>query len=141
MKYQWDSLLETGNENIDSQHKQLVAALNALIEACSAGTGKAELARTMEFLVTYTKKHFNDEEELQIRYGYDDYLRHRQIHRDFSVVIAGLAVRLQEEGPTASLLAEVRSKMGDWFINHIKGDDFYLAAFIKSQEERTGSGA
>jgi hemerythrin-like metal-binding domain len=135
MSYQWDSLLETGNEQIDSQHKQLVEALNHLVEACHAGTGKEELTRTIKFLLAYTAKHFKDEEALQIQYGYEDYLRHRQIHKEFTSVAVDLANRLQEEGPTVCLIAEVHSSMGDWLINHIKGDDFRLAAFIKGQGE------
>ena len=137
MTYQWDSLLETGNENIDSQHKQLIVALNDLVEACSLGIGKAELKRTIEFLLAYTVKHFKDEEALQIQYGYDDYLRHKQTHREFTAVAVALAARLQEEGPTVCLIAEVHSSMGDWLINHIKGDDFRLAAFIKGQEKES----
>ena len=39
MAYQWDSTLETGYEKVDNQHKQLVAALNALIEASKSGKG------------------------------------------------------------------------------------------------------
>ena len=134
MSYQWERFLETGNVHIDLQHKQLVAALNDLVGACHAGTGKAELTRTINFLLSYTVKHFQDEEALQIQYGYPDYLRHKQIHKDFTEVALGLAKRLEEEGPTVSLLAEVHSSMGDWLVNHIKGDDFRLAAFIKGQE-------
>ena len=136
MSYQWDSLLETGNKQIDSQHKQLFVIFNDLVEACQAGTGKAELARTIKFLLAYTVKHFKDEEALQLQYGYEDYLRHRQIHKEFTSVAVDLANRLQEEGPTACLVAEVHSSMGDWLINHIKSDDFYLAAFIKSKGKR-----
>ena len=133
MSYQWDSLLETGNEQIDSQHKQLIVVFNDLVEACHAGTGKVELARTINFLLAYTVKHFRDEEALQLQYGYEDSLRHRQIHKEFRSVAVNLANRLQEEGPTACLIAEVHSSMGDWLINHIKGEDFRLAAFIKSR--------
>ena len=135
MKYQWDSFLETGNENIDSQHKQLVSALKNLVEACQSGTGKAELARTIDFLLAYTVKHFADEEALQVQYKYDDYLRHKQIHEAFTAVALDLAKRLQDEGPTVALLAEVHSSMGEWLIKHIKGEDSRLAEFIKNQTQ------
>ena len=134
MSYQWDNLLETGNIHIDLQHKQLVAALNDLVTACHAGTGKAELTRTIHFLLAYTEKHFQEEEALQVQYAYPDYPRHRQIHKEFTEVAVDLAKRLKEEGPSVCLLTKVHSSMGDWLVNHIKGDDFRLAAFIKGQE-------
>jgi len=36
MRYDWTSDLETGNNTIDEQHKQLIAAINNLLEACSS---------------------------------------------------------------------------------------------------------
>ena len=41
MAYQWDSSLETGYEKVDKQHKQLVAAVNNLMEASASGRGDA----------------------------------------------------------------------------------------------------
>jgi len=34
----------------------------------------------------------------------------------------------------------VTETIGDWFINHIKGDDFRMAAFIKSKENGENNG-
>ena len=133
MLYEWDSLLESGIERIDSQHKQLVMALNDLVKACHSGESGVELTSAVDFLVTYTAQHFEDEEALQIQYKYVDYLRHRQIHREFRRVVEDIAERLRKEGPTAKLVEEVHSNMGDWLINHIKGDDFRLVTFITTQ--------
>ena len=133
MAYEWDSLLESGHELIDSQHKQLLDALKRLMESYHSEAGKDEVTRAVEFLLTYTAKHFNDEEALQIQYQYPDYLRHRQIHNEFKQVAIKLAERLKSDGASLSLLAEVHSSIGDWFINHIMGDDFRMAAFIKSR--------
>ena len=129
--YVWDSLLETGYTTIDEQHKKLIEALNRLLDACMAGTGKNELERTIDFLLAYTVKHFQDEEALQTQYEYPDIFRHKQIHEEFKTVAISLAERLRKEGPSTELVAEVYSHMGDWLVNHIKGDDFRMAAFIK----------
>jgi hemerythrin len=63
MAYDWDEKLETGNEKIDRQHKQLITALNKLIDACGEGKGSDELENTLEFLNAYIVKHFSDEEK------------------------------------------------------------------------------
>jgi hemerythrin-like metal-binding domain len=135
MKYEWDSSLETGYEKIDSQHKKLIEALNNLLDACRSGGSKFELEKTIDFLLTYTVDHFQDEENLQKQYGYPDYLRHRQIHENFKPVAVNLAERLQNEGSTVALLAEVHSSIGNWIVNHIKGEDLIMARYIKSRTD------
>ena len=46
MAYVWSKDLETGNAMIDSQHKELIEAINALLAACATGKGRAEVAKT-----------------------------------------------------------------------------------------------
>ena len=36
MAFLWDKKLETGNGMIDQQHKQLITAINDLLQACSS---------------------------------------------------------------------------------------------------------
>jgi hemerythrin len=43
--------------------------------------------------------------------------------------------RLIKEGPTSELVAEVSSAVGAWLLNHIKGDDFRMAAYVKARAE------
>lgn len=132
--YEWDETLASGNEVIDSQHRQLFQAVNDFAKACRQNKGATEIQRTLDFLINYTVDHFRDEEELQRRYGFPDYMRHRQYHREFSKVALGLAERLEREGPTEGLTREVYETAGRWLLHHIKSDDFVLAAYIKSYE-------
>ena len=133
MTYQWEPCLATGHTEIDNQHKQLITAVNNLLAACHTGTEKSELERTIDFLLGYTIKHFIDEEKLQKQYNYPDYGRHRILHEEFKSVAANLAECLRKEGPTSDLVVDVYSSLGNWLVNHIKGDDFRMAAFIKTQ--------
>ena len=50
MRAEFDESLVTGNEMIDSQHKELIEAINALLAACATGKGRAEVAKTTKFL-------------------------------------------------------------------------------------------
>ncbi|MDR2608530.1 MAG: bacteriohemerythrin [Treponema sp.] len=135
MAYTWDSSLETGHEKIDNQHKQLISALNNLIEASSEGKGEEEIFRTLDFLTGYTIKHFGDEEKLQTMYDYPDYHVHKRIHDEFKNTVGTLTKRLRDEGPNKALVGEVTDAVGAWLLNHIKGDDFRMAAFVKTKEE------
>lgn len=136
MAYQWDSSLETGYDKVDNQHKQLVAAVNGLMEASAGGKGDAAVMGTLEFLTSYAVKHFADEEKLQVQYSYPDYLNHKRIHDDFKEVVGGFVKQVNERGPSEELINEVSSVIGAWLLNHIKGDDFRMAAFVKAAEAK-----
>ena len=131
MEYVWTQELETGYQSIDEQHKQLVVALNALFFACQHGRHCDELKAVLDFLVAYTVKHFADEEEFQRQHSYPGYERHKMLHDQFKVVASELAERLLQEGPSIALIAEVRSTMGDWLVNHIKGEDLKIAVHAR----------
>jgi hemerythrin len=134
MAYQWDSSLECGYELVDNQHKQLVAAVNNLMEASQSGQGDKAVMQTMDFLTGYTIKHFADEEKLQQKYDYPDYLNHKRIHDEFKVTVKELTDRLVREGPGPELVNVVSSAIGAWLLNHIKGDDFRMAAYVKAKD-------
>jgi len=135
MSYQWDASLESGYERVDNQHKQLVSALNNLIESSSSGKGNTAVLETLDFLTGYAVKHFADEEKLQVTYSYPDYLLHKRIHDEFKGVVGELVQRVSKEGPTAELISEVSETVGSWLLNHIKGDDLRMAAFVKAADK------
>ena len=135
MVYQWDVSLETGYEKVDKQHKQLVATLNSIIEASRDGKGSDEIFRTLDFLTSYTVMHFSDEEKLMVQYDYADYLVHKRYHDEFKVTVGNLTQRIVKEGPTEEMIRIVTTAIGDWLLNHIKGDDFRMAAYVKSKEQ------
>ena len=136
MAYKWDSSLESGYEKVDNQHRQLVAALNNLMEASAGGKGDRAVMETLDFLTGYAVKHFADEEQLQCDYEYSDYLNHKRIHDEFKATVGKLVERVMKEGPTESMIGEVSSVVGSWLLNHIKGDDFRMAAFVKAADAK-----
>lgn len=133
MAYTFTPDLETGNMLIDSEHRQLIEAINNLLAACGSGKGRSELAATMKFLQDYTVKHFNDEEKLQLQYQYPDYTNHKRYHEEFKKVVAGICAKLDKEGPTVALVGEVNSAIAGWLLNHIKREDVKVAAHIKNK--------
>ncbi|MCL2070435.1 MAG: hemerythrin family protein [Treponema sp.] len=136
MAYQWDSSLESGYEKVDKQHKQLVDAVNNLMEASKSGKGDAAVMETLDFLTGYAIKHFSDEEKLQVDNEYPDYLNHKRLHDDFKGKVGELVQKVRDEGPTEAVIGEVSSAVGSWLLNHIKGDDFRMAAYVKAAEAK-----
>jgi len=132
---EWNPEWATGHELIDSQHKQLIAAVNSLFDAQRDGKGRMEVERTMTFLVDYTTKHFNDEQKLQEKYEYPLYPEHKQIHDNFKNTANELSNTLHRDGPTDELVHNICVTIGRWVINHIKSEDFKMVPHIKSREQ------
>lgn len=135
MAYRWSDDLLTGNTQIDTEHKELIRAINDLLDACSKGKGRAELEKTVEFLSSYTKTHFGREEVLQRKYGYPDYNNHIKYHKYFIDQVENIHKKLLESGANVALVGEINSKVGNWIINHIKKEDVKVAKHIKEKTE------
>ena len=134
MAYKWDSSLESGYDKVDNQHKQLVAAVNNLMEASAGGKGDQAVMETLDFLTGYAVKHFMDEEKLQVQFNYPDYLNHKRIHDEFKGKVGEFVEKVRKEGPTEEIINGVSSAIGEWLLNHIRGDDFRMATFVKAAD-------
>jgi len=78
--------------------------------------------------------HFSDEEKLQIDFNYPDYSNHKLRHDEFKVVVGDLVKRVKNEGPTEDLIEVVCDTIGSWLLEHIMGDDFRMAKFVKAAD-------
>ncbi|WP_352399661.1 bacteriohemerythrin [Anaerotignum sp.] len=134
MAFTWTKDLETGNTQIDTEHKELIQAINNLLEACSSGKGRNEIANTMDFLNHYTKTHFAHEQVLQQKYKYPDFENHKKYHEGFIKVVDDITNRLKANGPTIQLVGEINMQLGGWLINHIKREDVKVAKHILEQK-------
>lgn len=132
MRFGWTRDLETGNPQIDAEHKQLIQAINRLLQACAAGNQGEALQETLSFLLQYTKTHFSHEEALQRQYHYPDYPNHLGYHQAFIPVVEEIAARLSAEGPTEQLVRELNQRLGGWLLNHIKTEDAKVAEHIRT---------
>ena len=82
MQYAWKHDYETGNETIDSQHKLIFEAANALHEAVMRRKEEEILDQSFSLLLQYTNTHFSDEEEYYRQIG-STLLSTQQVeHRD-----------------------------------------------------------
>ena len=133
--YHWEENLETGYVEIDDQHKEWIAKLNHILLGIEEGRGKDEIFKTMEFLIHYSIKHFSAEEKLMKKYHYSDYSRHKCIHEEFKITIRNFTRQLIMDGPNDRLFQTILIAIGDWFINHIRGDDFRMAAYVKTKNQ------
>lgn len=123
--------LITGNQLIDSQHKELIGKMNDLIRVCEEGDGKLKAVKTLNYLEDYTNFHFSQEEALQEQVGYPGLVQHKEKHQEFINTVKELFEMLEEEeGPTDAFVAQVNKNVIEWFYRHIQGFDRSVAEYI-----------
>lgn len=137
VSFAWSKDLETGNAQIDQEHRELLRAINQLLEACATGKGERELSGTLDFLMQYTMTHFRHEEALQVQYAYPDYTNHKRYHETFFKVVENLVANLKAEGPTPRLMEDINKQMVGWLLNHIKTEDVKVAKHIQTCQSCT----
>ena len=127
----WTSEFETGNDLIDSQHKQLVKLTNDLIADCINNKSTEILSEALKFIVSYAEIHFADEERLQIEYKYPDYENHKQYHEGFKIKVLDLIHQYIANQHYENLLSDIQSVLVDWLLTHFKQEDFKVAEHIR----------
>ena len=131
MAFTFTKDLETGNAQIDNEHRQLIKAADDLISACGQGKGRQEIAGAVDFLANYTKTHFAHEEELMMKFKYPEYISHKNWHQAYVKEIEAAGAKLKAEGATIALVADVNAKVSV-LITHIKTSDLKLAQYIQN---------
>lgn len=126
----WNDALSTGIEEIDSQHRVLVATLNVANAKLRDDPSGSLFDQITKDLLGYAIYHFDTEEGLMKQYGYGelDAERHRQAHRAFSAEVVRARQGMQDSHGDAC--AQLLTFLNDWLVEHIRGTDRHLAEFI-----------
>ena len=78
MRAEFDESLVTGNEMIDTQHKELIDKINKLLDSCETSKEKVVAVKTLDYLADYTEFHFGEEEKLQESINYPAIAEHKK---------------------------------------------------------------
>ena len=57
MRAEFDDSLVTGNEMIDTQHRELIDKINKLLDSCETSKDKVVAVKTLDYLADYTEFH------------------------------------------------------------------------------------
>ena len=131
--------LITGNEMIDSQHKELIDKINSLLKSCEKSNDKVVAVKTLDYLEDYVIFHFDAEEQLQKDINYPGYAKHLEQHQAFKQTIKELEEMLQEEeGPSSEFVKNIHDKVVEWLYVHIDGFDRSVAEYknMRDNNER-----
>lgn len=128
-KYELTKDLETGNIIIDKEHRELLNAVNDLLEACGEGKGRDHMKKTINFLNNYVDRHFANEEKLQQKSEYPAMAGHKAFHEKYKQTLRDITSEISTEKPTVAELSKLNVHIG-LLITHIRTEDKKLGAFL-----------
>ena len=129
--FPWDENFETGIDEIDAQHRNLVRLLNVLVGHLAFQSGAPEIDKVFEELKAYTVYHFQAEERIWHDYFLNDPWEewHRKAHGDFISKVQELRAQEAEKGLDATL-EEIVSFLTHWLAMHIIESDKRMAKVV-----------
>lgn len=130
----WSDMLSVGVQDIDNQHRVLVGLLNQLGDVVQGQVSEWDQGAVLTALVDYTHTHFQFEEDLMRRVGYEETDSHVQQHHDLVRAVAAM-VDAQARGEQADAEALVVF-LRDWLTGHIMGTDRVLGQALNARGVR-----
>ena len=123
--------LETGNEDIDSQHQTLFAMVNEILYSSELERSPTQFKRAVSFLFSYLEYHFASEELAMLEHSYTS----RRFHTAFHDHVRREAATIADELGHGTAHAETRSRIfflfEDWVMYHVHNADRQLAEYIR----------
>lgn len=122
---EWKQTYNTGIEEVDNQHKQLVEFLNQLGSAITL-KNDSEIKVVIQGLGDYTMSHFAFEEALMAEAKYAYAGPHKHIHESLIKKVVEFGEKLENGEDIAD---DFYGFLKRWLVNHIQRDD---AAYVSA---------
>ncbi|HPT82902.1 MAG TPA: bacteriohemerythrin [Limnochordia bacterium] len=130
----WHPSLSVGVELIDEQHKEWFARAERLFEAGKQGQAREYIGELLEFLDSYTKKHFADEEKYMRELNYPGLPEQQKAHADFIGRLAKLREDYEASAGSISVIINANQMVIDWLTKHISNLDRQIGEFVRSRK-------
>lgn len=130
----WDDKLSVGIAAIDADHKKLLGLINNLQTAVYYPTGESFERQALDELVSYTKYHFEREEDLMRKYGYPDFEPHKRQHEEMVAKVGEFLAAYEQD--RESTVEEMCQFLKSWLIGHIAGTDKAYSGFLREKGAR-----
>jgi hemerythrin len=129
----FDPTLETGDPEIDAQHRELFTRIDKLLAASRERRSREEVGQTLTFLGDYVVTHFAAEERIMTLTSYPEIEAHRAEHRRFVQEFGILYREFKSEGPSSVFVIRVGNRVTGWLREHIYKTDRTLVEFLKAR--------
>ena len=130
-KIEWNDEYLLGIQEIDNQHKKLVAIANELYDITTGNSEvyKLQMSKVLKKLTDYTVYHFSSEEEFMKKKGYSGVDLHKTAHDGFINEVNNQIKLLSDEKVETG--AKFYTFVLNWVLTHIAKADKIWAKFVK----------
>lgn len=128
----WTPNLSVGVPMIDDQHKMWFEKAEKLFDAGKNHQAKEYIGELLEFLDSYTKKHFADEEQYMLKIHYPEYEEQRKAHAAFITHLTKLRSDYAASGGSLLVILNANQMVVDWLTKHISTMDKKIGQFVSS---------
>ncbi|MDR0390198.1 MAG: bacteriohemerythrin [Spirochaetaceae bacterium] len=129
----WDNRYSVEIKKLDDQHKELINAVNELVQYCLADSTEVDeyFLKTIQASSSFAKEHFAAEERLMEAVGFPERKEHERQHAAFAKALLALVKEFEEGRRTVS--SDLACFFSAWIIGHIKISDKKYAEYIHSR--------
>jgi len=123
----WKEAYNTGNEEIDAQHKQIFEIINELYDSRHSQGSREVIDGILSKLTDYAAEHFSAEEALLEKMNYPKLEEHKAEHQNFRNRIKEiLGHQTEEQFRTEDMLVTF---LKGWLAKHILDEDMKALSF------------
>ncbi|HEY3433994.1 MAG TPA: bacteriohemerythrin [Rhodocyclaceae bacterium] len=125
----WRDEYSVSIEEVDSQHKEMLARIAELSDQIGRGNDQAMV--TLDALTDFIREHFATEENLMGRYSYPFQMEHVRQHQTFLRCLDDFRAEVSRADINRLyLLFRIQLLLVDWQINHTTKSDLHLGHFL-----------
>lgn len=124
-------LPELGFPELDAEHAQVVFLMNNLHDASLEDQSSEAIKRRLDELLSFTRSHFHDEEQVMISTGYPAAARHKEQHEELLAKL--LAFQETDEAGRPIPTIEMLELLKRWLKVHVASEDIRLVIWYRSR--------
>jgi hemerythrin len=125
----WTPQFSVKSAQMDKQHQAVIGMINQLFKAFVFRKERSQAGEVLKALADYTLTHFAAEEAMLQRLGYNDFLRHKNLHDAMAAKTRLFSDTFSAADEEAVL--ELMDILKKWWTGHILKEDRKYAALLK----------
>lgn len=134
IKLIWKNQFESGNEQIDFEHKQLFELANNLMDYMLSPNSIAQQLHQFDLLAEHIVKHFENEESIMKASDYSDWQAHRQLHQVLIQKVSAYRIKLFN-GELRSLEV-LNFLINEVIVDHLLAEDAKYFAYLAGESQQ-----
>lgn len=126
----WNDNMSVNIISIDTQHKKLIEEINNFYNNLSRKSNNEVISEILYQLKKYSIYHFQTEEALMKKFGFQGYKEHKKEHELFIQKVNDVEKKLSEGKMV--LTVEIANFLKDWLTNHVFNTDKQYSKYLIS---------